>query len=77
MSLNHITILDLDSIIVSMLSMEFRRKSLEKPTSSSREQSIVSEGSKGKRNENDGIQAMVTFRQRGTSSVITVTRLVT
>lgn len=48
MSLIHVTKLDLDSMIASLLLEESRRKSLEKPTSSSRVQALVSEGSKGK-----------------------------
>lgn len=48
MNLSHATKLSLDSVIASLLSKELRRKSLEKPTSSSKKQTLVSKGSNSK-----------------------------
>lgn len=77
MSLIHVTKLDLDSMIASLLLEESRRKSLEKPTSSSRVQALVSEGSKGKtRNLDIGDIDNGNFKPRSDIRLVTLKRIV-
>lgn len=70
--------LDLDSIVASLLSKELKRKLVNRSTSSSRVYALVSEGSKGKAsNANNGKTDNGNFKPRGALDVIIVIRLVT